>query len=69
MLRWLKSVVSMLVEIFIVRLEAAARLQQETASLSSSTFIPFTPNKQFLFKDRTVRPADRPREAENEQVA
>ena len=41
-------------------MEAAARLQQQTASLSSSPFIPFTPNNQFLFKDRTARPADRP---------
>jgi hypothetical protein len=42
----------MLAEIFIVRLEAAARLQQETALVSSSPFIPFTPDNQFLFKDK-----------------
>jgi hypothetical protein len=59
----------MLAEIFIVRLEAAARLQQETASLSRSPFIPFTPNKQFLFKDRIARPAERPRETGNGQVS
>ena len=50
----------MLAEIFMARMEAAVRLQQETASLSSSPFIPFTPNNQFLFKDKTARPADRP---------
>jgi hypothetical protein len=38
----------MLAEIFMVRLEAAARLQQETALVSSSPFIPFPPNNQFL---------------------
>ena len=59
----------MLAEIFMVRLEAAARLQQETASLSSSPFVPFTSNNQFLFKDRTARPADRPREAGNGEVS
>jgi hypothetical protein len=37
-------VVSMLAEIFMVRLEAAARLQQESASLSGSSFVPFTAN-------------------------
>ena len=52
-----------------VRLEAAARLQQETASRSSSPFIPFTPNNHLLFKDRTARPADRSREAGNEQIS
>ena len=59
----------MLAEIFMVRLEAAARLQQEPASLSSSSFVPFTANNQFLFKDRTARPADRPREAGNGEVS
>src|ERR1700731_1282602 len=41
-------VVAMLAEIFMVRLEAAARLQQEPASLSSSSFVPFTANNHFL---------------------
>ena len=59
----------MLAEIFIVRLEAAARLEEQTATLSSSPFVPFTPNNQFLFKDRTACPADRPREAGNGQVS
>jgi hypothetical protein len=59
----------MLAEIFMVRLEAAARLRQETASLSSSPFIPFTPNNQFLFKDRAARLADRHWEAGNGEVS
>src|SRR6476619_3059389 len=46
----------MLAEIFMVRLEAAARLPQEPASLSSSSFVPFTANNHFLFKDRTAGP-------------
>ena len=59
----------MLAEIFMVRLEAAAQLQQETALLSSSPFVPFTPNNQFRFKGRTTSPADRPREAGNGEVS
>ena len=59
----------MLAEIFMVRLEAAARLQQEPASLSSSSFVPFTANNHFLFKDMTAGPADRPREAGNGEVS
>ena len=42
----------MLAEIFMVRLEAAARLQRDTALLTSSSFVPFTPNHQFLFKEQ-----------------
>ena len=67
-LGWLNKVVAMLAEIFMVRLEAAARLQHQTVLLSSSSFVPFIPNNQFLFKDRTARPADRPREAGNGEV-
>jgi hypothetical protein len=65
----LNEVVAMLAEIFIVRLEAAARLREQTASLSSSVFVPFTPNNQFAFKEKTACPAHRPREAENERVS
>ncbi len=59
----------MLAEIFVVRLEAAARLQEQTASLSSSRFVPFTRSNQFLFKDKTARLADRPQETRNEPVS
>jgi hypothetical protein len=59
----------MLAEIFMVRSEAAARLQQETALLSSSTFTPFTPNNQFLFKDRAAFPDDPRWETGNEEVS
>ena len=59
----------MLAEIFMVRLEAAARLQEQTATLSGSPFVPFTPNNQFLFIDRTARPTDRPREVGNGEVS
>jgi hypothetical protein len=59
----------MLAEIFIVRLEAAARLQEQTASLSSSVFVPFTLSKRFAFKEKTACPAHRPREIENERVS
>ena len=59
----------MLVEIFMVRLEAAARLQEQRASLSSSPFVPFVPSKQFLFKDNTACPVDRSREVGNGEVS
>jgi hypothetical protein len=59
----------MLAEIFMLRIEAAARLQEQTASLSNSPFVPFTLNHQFLNKDRTARPADRTREAGNGEVS
>jgi len=41
-LDWLNEVVAMLAEIFMVRLEAAARLPEQAASLSSSRFVPST---------------------------
>ena len=66
----LKKVVAMLAEIFMVRLEAAARLQEQTASLSSSPFVALAPSHQFLFKDNTARPVDRSRrEGGNGQVS
>ena len=59
----------MLAETFMVRLEAAARLQEQTATLSGSPFVPFTPNNQFLCKTgRLVLPTD-PREVGNGEVS
>ena len=70
MLDWLNEVVAMLAEIFMVRMGAAVRLQEQTASLSSSPFVPFVPSNQFLFKDNTARPVDRSRrEGGNGQVS
>ena len=40
----------MLAEIFMVRLEAAARASQEKAAQSNSGFVPFADNSQ-VFKD------------------
>ena len=60
----------MLAEIFMARMEAAVRLQEQTASLSSSPFVPFVPSSQFLFKDNTARRVDRSRrEGGNGQVS
>ena len=60
----------MLAEIFMARMEAAVRLQEQAASLSSSPFVPFVPSNQFLFKDNTAHPVDRSRrEGGNEQVS
>jgi hypothetical protein len=58
-LDWLNEVVAMLAQILMVRLEAAARLQEQTASLSSSRLVPLAPSNQFLFSDNTARPVDR----------
>jgi hypothetical protein len=44
------KVVAMLAEIFMVRLEVAARGLKETVPSSTSRFIPFAPNSQFTFK-------------------
>ena len=60
----------MLAEIFMARMEAAVRLQEQTASLSRSPFVPFVPSNQFLFEDNTARPVDRSRrEGGNGQVS
>jgi hypothetical protein len=45
----------MLAEIFMVRLEAAARALRETVPSSTSRFLPFAPNSQFTFKPITDR--------------
>jgi len=46
----------MLAEIFILRLESAARRPKEGPP--KERFVPFSPNSRFTFKDR---PASRPR--------
>jgi hypothetical protein len=57
------KVVAMLAEIFMVRLEAAARALKETVPSSTSRFIPFNPNSQFTFKQSPERPSEAVREA------
>ena len=52
MLDWLNvQGITMLAEIFMVRLEAAARASQEKAGQSNSRFVPFADSSQFIFKD------------------
>ena len=41
----------MLAEIFMVRIEAAARASQEKAAQSNSRFVPFADSSQFILKD------------------
>ena len=49
----------MLAEIFMVRLEAAAWLQEQAASLSSGRFVPFTQsNQSYSTTRRLVLPTD-----------
>jgi hypothetical protein len=45
------KVVAMLAEIFMVCLEAEARLVEEVLPSSTSRFIPFSPKSQFGFKE------------------
>jgi hypothetical protein len=45
------KVVTMLAEIFMVRLEAAARASEEKAALSNLRFVPFADSSQFVLKD------------------
>ena len=52
----------MLAEIFMMRLETAARGLKETVPSSASRFIPFNPNRQFAFKQRPDRPLEAVRE-------
>ena len=48
----------MLAEIFMVRLEAAARVPEEMAPSSNTRFVPFTPNTQLTFKHSRDRLAE-----------
>ncbi len=59
MLDWLETrVVAMLAEIFMVRLEAAARVPEEMAPSGNTRFVPFTPNRQITFKQSRDRLAE-----------
>jgi hypothetical protein len=44
-------VVAMLAEIFMLRLEATARLMDKTLPSSTSPFVPFSPKPQFAPKE------------------
>jgi hypothetical protein len=55
-------VVAMLAEIFMVRLEAAARALRETVPSSTSRFICFNPNSQFTVKQSPDSPLEAVRE-------
>ncbi len=52
----------MLAEIFMVRLEVAARALKEAVPSSTSRFIPLAPNNQFTFKPSPDRPLEAVRE-------
>ena len=55
-------VVAMLAEIFMMRLEVAARALKEAVPSSTSRFIPLAPNNQFTFKPSPYRPLEAVRE-------
>jgi hypothetical protein len=50
-----KRVLTMLAEIFMVRLEATPRPSQELLPSSTSQFVPFNKEGQFVVKDRNDR--------------
>jgi hypothetical protein len=49
----------MLAEIFMVRLEARARLASEAIPLGSRRFVPFVQGDEVAFKERQALSADR----------
>ena len=57
----------MLAEIFIVRLEATARVSQEMLPPSNSPFVPFTASSQVRFKDDMDRLVETVREKASTQ--
>ena len=54
------KVVAMLAEIFMVRLEAEARLVEEVLPLRRSRFIPFSLTRQFGSKETEPKAAEAP---------
>jgi len=50
-----QKVLTLLAEIFMVRLEATPRPSQELLPSSTSQFVPFNKEGQFVFKDRKDR--------------
>jgi len=48
----------MLAEIFMVRLEAVARVPLEATAVGSSRFVPFVRDGQFRFKNRKADPVN-----------
>jgi hypothetical protein len=59
----------MLAEIFMVRLEAEARLVEEVVPSSTSRFIPFSPSSQFVFKQADLKSEKAPNEERLVRVA
>jgi hypothetical protein len=54
--------VAMMAEIFMLRLEAKARLVEDVLPSSTSQFIPFGTRTQFTFKNTDPKVAEAPRE-------
>ena len=54
----IQRVVAMLAEIFMMRLEAAARALQKPPPSSTSPFVPFNPEPKFTFKETSHRHAE-----------
>jgi hypothetical protein len=61
------KVVAMPAEIFMVRLEAEARLLEEVLPSSRSRFIPYTPRSQFAFKQLADKDAEAPSEKRDDK--
>jgi hypothetical protein len=56
------EVVAMLAEIFMLRLEAERRLAQDVLPSSASHQMPFSPKRQFAFKETNREGAEAPSE-------
>ena len=63
-----KTVVAMLAEIFMVRVEAQARQVQDVLPSSTSSFIPFSPKSQFAFKQTDLKGDEAPSEEQPVRV-
>jgi len=55
-------------KIFMVRLEAAARVPQEATPVSGSHFVPFVRDGQFRFKNRKADPVNETSDAAHEKA-
>ena len=58
----------MLAEIFMLRLEAKARLVEELLPSSTSAFIPASPRSQFSFKQPDLKSQEAPNEEQSVKV-
>jgi hypothetical protein len=64
----IRKVVAMLAEIFMLRLEAKARLVEEVLPSSTSVFVPLSPRRRFSFKQPDLKGEEAPNEEQSAKV-